>query len=239
MEDSQIMRFLKIAFVLGLTMCSVSVYADLSIPVAHLQDKRLTEGYTKSLSMEMKGYLQVGDERLPSKITARSSPATEVHSEDGKVFLKITFNALAESGDEKIDLSGYELYEKQTLRPVKTVMSDGEVTLYRSYKDYPEIMRVGAKELISRSDTYAPNDLKRPEYKTTEILTLERVGLEPDLFELCETEYEYSRASNYKKSQGEHSSCYIINSKGELLGYAALVNTPTSRATYQGTVKVE
>lgn len=229
----------KISIVVGLALYSQLSVADVSVPISHLQEKNLTDEYTKSLVSNLKGYVQVGDVRVPSQISSRSAPATLITTKDGKQYLKVGMSGVAESDNKKKIISGYGLLDKQSMLPVKTVMSDGEITFYRSVKDYPANMNVGGKTVISKSETYSHSDSKTPSYKTTEILSLERVGGERDLFELCETDYEYSRESGYKKTQAENSSCYIINSQGELKGYAALLVDQTSRSTFQGTVSVE
>lgn len=215
-----------------------SYAGDITIPISHLQESKMTNGYTKALVIELKGYIKVGNVAVKSQISSRLSPA-QAMSADGKPLLKVDMLSQAVAEGEKSDSRGYNLLNPETFEPVKTVMADGEVTLYRMVKDYPAMMRVGAKELISKSDSFDSKSLKVPSYRTYEVLTLERVNGETDLYELCETDYEYGKDSGYKKVQSESSSCFIINRQGELKGYAMLMVNAKSRATYQGTIYAE
>lgn len=232
---SQIKTSLAMMFLL---LGSIVNAADISIPVAHLQESKMTDGYKKSLVTNMKGYIKVGDETVKSEISARISPA-QIVTEKGQLYLKVSLSSQASSSGETFGSRGYGLISAETHQPIKMVMSDGEVTVYRMAKDFPSVMAVGAKELISQSDTYASANMKNPSYKTNEILTLERVNGETDLYELCETDYEYGKDSGYQKLQSESSSCFIINGQGELKGYAMLIVDANSRATYQGSIRAE
>lgn len=233
------MSRIKTVAAIAFFLCSALANADvISIPIAHLQEARFTDGYKKTMLISLQGYIKVGDATFKSEVVSRSLPA-KVVTEDGKNYLKVSMVGQAVSDGEKIDSSGYVLVNKDSLRAVKTVMANGEVTVYRMTKNYPERMQVGSKELISKSDSYESSNLMVPSYKTNEILTLERVNGEKDLYELCETDYDYGKDSAYKKVQSESSSCFIIDGLGELKGYAMLILNDKSRATYQGTIRTE
>lgn len=220
-------------------LCGACAYAgDITIPISHLQESKMTNGYAKGLVIDLRGYIQVGGVTVKSQISSRLLPAQAI-SADGKSLLKVDMLSHAVADGEMSDSGGYTLLNPATFEPVKTVMNDGEVTLYSKFMNYPEQMRVGSKELISKSDSYAPKNLKVPSYKTYEVLTLERVNGENDLYELCETEYEYGKNSGYKKVQAESSSCFIINGRGDVKGYAMLLVNARIRSTYQGTIRAE
>lgn len=230
------MKRAKIYIAATIFLGGACAYAsDITIPTSHLQESKMTNGYTKALVIDLKGYIKVGGVAVKSKISSRLSPA-QVISADERPLLKVDMVSQAVADVETSESRGYTLLNPVTFEATKTVMNDGEVTLYGMSKNYPEQMRVGSKELISKSDSYAPGNRKVPSYKTYEVLTLERVNGETDLYELCETDYEYGKDSGYKKVQAESSSCFIINGQGELKGYAMLVVNAKSRATYQGTI---
>ena len=234
-----IVRQIKDSVGLGLFLyCVLANAAAVTIPIAHLEESKMTDGYKKSLVSNLKGYIKVRGATLKSEVMSRLSPA-EVVTEDGQQFLKVSMTSKASSDEETIDSRGYGLLSPTTYQPIKMVTSDGEVTVYRMAKGYPVVMTVGAKELISQSDTYASATTKKPIYKTNELLTLELVNGEADLYELCKTDYEYGQQSGYKKVQSESSSCFVINGQGELKGYVMLIVNANSRATYQGNVRVE
>ncbi len=233
------MHFQKLGIALVLVLCGlVTRAAENSIPIGHLQESVLTDGYKKALVINLKGYIKASGETMPSEIYSRMSPASSV-VENGREYLKASVAGYATTANEKSDSSGYVLLDPKTYKPYKMIMSDGEVTIYKKTNDYPSAMRLGSKALLSQSETFSPNDSKKPAYKTTEILSLARVGAESDLYQLCETDYEYGRSSNYKKIQSENTSCLIIDGQGALKGYAILLITPETRSTYQGSIQAE
>lgn len=228
------------SLIVGISFLCVAIAraAEIEIPIAHLQDAQMTNGYRNALITDLKGYAKVGSVTVKSQMLLRSLPAEGI-VENGKQYLRVNMIGQGKFDNEENHYSGYTLVNPESLQPVKTVMADGEVTLYRMVKDYPAMMRVGAKELISKSDSFDSKSLKVPSYRTYEVLTLERVNGETDLYELCETDYEYGKDSGYKKVQSESSSCFIIDRQGELKGYAMLMVNAKSRATYQGTIYAE
>lgn len=233
------MYFQKLGLALVLLHSSVVTgAAEHSIPVGHLQESALTDGYKKSLVINLKGYIKVSGKTLSSEIYSRMAPANTV-VENGREYLKVNVTGYATTANEKSESSGYVLLDTKTYKPFKMIMSDGEVTVYQKSMNYPSAMRIGGKAFLSQSETFEPNDFKKPAYKTTEILTLARVGAESDLYQLCETDYEYDRASNYKEIHTENISCRIIDGQGALKGYAMLIITPESRSTFQGSIQVQ
>jgi len=212
---------------------------EFTIPVKHLSDQNLTENYAKSMITDLSGYVTpAGLKPIKSKLFAKMAPG-ELVTVDMKKHLKVPTTVVATVEGESSSLESYSLIDPSTFQTVKSFLPDGEFTIYRENKPYPERMKVGELALLSKSETFNSTNRRNPIYKTTTLLSLVKVQGEADLFEFCETDYEYPAAKSYKKSESELSSCLLINSQGEIRGYAVLIAQPTSRSTYVGTMRIE
>ena len=160
-------------------------------------------------------------------MVTKFGPGTSV-TVDGKSYVRVATSVTATIKGEKSSLESYTLYDPATFIPIRSFQPDGEITVYREVKAHPEFLKVGELALLSKSETFNPAKQKGPIYKTTTLLSLVRVQGETDLFEFCETDYEYRGSSRSKKADAELSSCLLINAKGEPKGYA---ETPTPFTT--------
>ena len=212
---------------------------EVTIPVKHLSDQNLTQNYTKAMITDLSGYIApAGLQPIKSQMVTKFGPGTSV-TFDGKSYVRVSTSVTATIKGEKSSLESYTLYDPATFIPVRSFQPDGETTVYREVKAHPEFLKVGELALLSKSETFNPAKQKGPIYKTTTLLSLVRVQGETDLFEFCETDYEYRGSSRSKKADAELSSCLLINAKGEAQGYAVLILEPTSRSTYVGSLKIE
>lgn len=212
---------------------------EVTIPVKHLSDQNLTRNFTKAMVTELSGYITpAGLKPLKSQMTTKLGPGINV-TVDGKSYLRVPTSVTATIKGEKSSLESYTLYDQATFNPVKSFQPDGEITVYREVKAHPEFLKVGELALLSKSETFNPGKQQIPIYKTTTLLSLVPVQGDADLFEFCETDYEYRGSSRSKKADSELSSCLLINAKGEVQGYAVLILEPTSRSTYVGNLKIE
>ena len=222
------------------SVCAFPAFAgEVTIPVKHLSDQNLTQNYTKAMVTDLAGYITpAGLKPIKSQMTTKLGPGISIII-DGRSYLKVPTNVVATIKGEKSSLESYTLFDPETFRPVKSFQPDGEITVYREVKAHPDSLKVGEFALLYKSETFNGGKQKSPIYKTTTLLSLVRVQGEADLFEFCETDYEYRGSSRSKKADSELSSCLLINAKGEVQGYAVLIAEPSSRSTYVGSLRIE
>lgn len=212
---------------------------EVTVPLKHLSDQELTQNYAKAIITNLSGYITTaGLKPIRSQVVSKFGPGITV-TIDGKNYLKVPTTVEVAIKGKSSSLESFTLYNLETLNPVKSFQPDGEVTIYRQVNNYPDSLRVGEIAFLSNSDTYAPGKYKSPVYTTRTLLSLVRVQGEKDLFEFCETDYEYRGKSKTKKADSELSNCLIIDAKGSIQGYAVLINEQNSRSTYTGTIKIE
>lgn len=232
------MRWLYIQLC-ALVFAFPALAGEVTIPVKHLSDQNLTQNYTKAMVTDLAGYITpAGLKPIKSQMTMKLGPGISSII-DGRSYLKVPTSVTATIKGEKSTLESYTLYDQATFNPVKSFQPDGEITVYREVKAHPEFLKVGELALLSKSETFNPGKQKIPIYKTTTLLSLVRVQGEADLFEFCETDYEYRGSSRPIKADSELSSCLLINAKGEVQGYAVLIAEPSSRSTYVGGLRIE
>ena len=224
---------------LALVFSLPALAEEVRIPVKHLSDQNLTQNFTKAMVTDLSGHITpAGLKPIKSQMVTKFGPGTSV-TVDGKSYVRVATSVTATIKGEKSSLESYSLFNPETFQPVKSFQPDGEIAVYREVKAHPQFLKVGELALLSKSETFNPAKQKGPIYKTTTLLSLVRVQGETDLFEFCETDYEYRGSSRSKKADAELSSCLLINAKGEAQGYAVLILEPTSRSTYVGSLKIE
>lgn len=224
---------------LALAFSFPALAEEVRIPVKHLSDQNLTQNFTKAMVTDLSGHITpAGLKPIKSQMVTKFGPGTSV-TVDGKSYVRVSTSVIATIKGEKSSLESYTLYDPATFIPVRSFQPDGETTVYREVKAHPEFLKVGELALLSKSETFNPAKQKGPIYKTTTLLSLVRVQGETDLFEFCETDYEYRGSSRSKKADAELSSCLLINAKGEVKGYAVLIAEPSSRSTYVGGLQIE
>ena len=204
-----------------------------SIPVGHLDDAALTDGFKKSMVLEGSGYIRVpGEKAIKAKFISQSEPGISI-TEKGQSYLKVTTRARVQTEGETVDQQGYSLIDPKTLTPKADHDSTGEVTVYKTARRYPESMKVGSKLLIAQSQTF---EGAKPVYVTTNFLTLALVNGETNLYQLCESS---SDSKPKAKSLSESDSCLLIDRDGQIKGYALLIIQGNQRSTFTGTVRFE
>lgn len=207
-----------------------------SIPIGHLDDAGLTEGFKKSMTLEGGGYIRIpGAKAVKAKFMSKSEPGISV-TENGKSFLKVTTRARVQAEGETEDQQGYSLIDLKTLTPKVDHDSTGDVTVYKLARRYPESMKVGKRLLISQSETTKGTKLS---YVTTTFLSLALVSGETNLYQLCESSSDAQSKTKIDSPLSETDSCLLIDSDGHLKGYALLIIQGNQRSTFTGTVRIE
>jgi hypothetical protein len=232
------MKFLKHAYFLLLFSATPLMATGQTIPIAHLELSALTDGFKKSFEVELKGYLvdQSGAKQRTAMVM-KTSHGVPVEF-DGKSYIKVDATSVSTIQDmtETVTLSSY--VDPKTMSYFLIGNPDGEVTIYTYTRNYPATMKVGQRLVISRTEE-RQNGMKSPVVaKELEVLSLEKVQGEENLYQLCEVAYEYKKSSNFKKVNSENSSCFLVDGVGQIKGYATLLVQAKTKMVLTGSVKI-
>lgn len=232
------MRFVTNTLLLLIALVIQPATAEtLSIKIGHLDDAGLSENFTKHVAIDGSGYIRFeSGNTIKSNFSVISEPSVEEIS-DGTPYLKVTTRAHIQAATESTNQVGYSLIDPKTLTPRVDHDSQGEVTVYKFSHRYPKTMAVGSKLPIAKSETYPTKHSKSLSYITTTVLSLAAVNGESNLYQLCESTYDFKSRNKFEKPFTESDSCLLIDKDGNLKGYALLIINTNRRSTYTGHVR--
>lgn len=232
------MRFIvKILVLIAVTATQAALAETISIKIGHLDDVGLSESFTKHVAIDGTGYIRFKNgSTIKSTFSVISEPSVEEMS-DGAPYLKVITRARIRAASESTDQEGYSLIDPKTLTPRVDYDSQGEVTVYKFSHRYPKTMAIGSKLPIAKSETYPAKNSKNPSYTTTTVLSLAAVNGESNLYQLCESTYDFKSRKKFEKPFTESDSCLLIDNDGNLKGYALLIISANRRSTYTGHVR--